>query len=422
MGKAGHRSVARAAIVEAAAQFQKGLDQLALLPNNPERQRQELEFCSALSAALRAVKGQGALETGHAYARARELWERLGSPSEFLQIPYGQSRYHAHRGELDLAQRLDEDLLHLSHQRSDVAGLVLAYLSSGANLMFAGMFASSRSHLEKALALYDPISHRALVRQVGVHPHIFSQAYLSNALFCLGFPDQALARSSANISEARRLAHLPSLAGGLAIGVRLLSLVRDDAGLDERVNQLVAVATEQGFPHWHSQGVIYRGWVKVKNGDVMEGMSLLQSGSTTYRAGGVELFVPHYIDLLAAACEIIGLVQECLALVDEALQIAARTGERWFAAELNRHKGQLLLQQGYTEAAEELYHKALSIAVEQQAKLWELRAAMSLARLWRDQGRHAEARDLLAPVYGWFTEGFDTPDLKQTKALLDELA
>src|SRR5215831_14217406 len=182
LSKAGHNSVARAAIAEAAAQFQKGLDQLALLPNTPERQRQELEFCSALSAALRAAKGQGAPETGHAYARARVLWEGLGSPSEFLQIPYGQSRYHAHRGELEVARRLDEDLLRLSRQRRDAAGLVLGHLSSGVNLMFAGMFAASRSHLEKALALYDPISHRPVVHQAGVHPDVFSQAYLGNAL------------------------------------------------------------------------------------------------------------------------------------------------------------------------------------------------------------------------------------------------
>ena len=131
--------------------------------------------------------------------------------------------------------------------------------------------------------------------------------------------------------------------------------------------------------------------------------------------------MPHHIDLLARACEIAGQIEEAVTLLDDALQIVERTGERWFAAELNRHKGQLLLRQGHSEAAEELYRKALSIAEEQGAKLWELRAAMSLARLRRDQGRHAEARDLLAPVYGWFTEGFDTHDLKEAKALLDEL-
>jgi len=420
--KAGHRAVARAAIVEAAAQFQKGLDQLALLPDNPERQRQELEFYSSLSAALRAAKGQAAPETGDAYVRARELWEQLGSPPEFVQIPYGQSRYHAHRCEFDLAQRLDEDLLRLSRDRNDAAGLILGHLSSGINQMFVGKFAASRSHLEQALARYDPIPQRSLVQQTGVHPHIFSQAYLGNVLFCLGFPDQALAQSSANIFEARRLAHPPSLAGSLAIGARLLWLVRDDAVLDQWVSELLALATEQGFPHWRAQGAIYRGWIKVKNGDFTEGMSLLQSGLTAYRSSGAELLVPHYLALLAAACEITGQVEESLTLLDDALHVIDRTGERWFAVELNRHKGQLLLRQGDTGAADKLYLKALSISEEQGAKLWELRAAISLARLRRDQNRYVEARNLLAPVYGWFTEGFHRTDLKEAKALLGELA
>jgi predicted ATPase len=168
-------------------------------------------------------------------------------------------------------------------------------------------------------------------------------------------------------------------------------------------------------------GTIFRGWVKVKNGDVAEGISFLRSGSSAHLATGAEAWTPYHIALLAAACEIAGQVEEAVTLLDEALQIVERTGERWFAAELNRHKGQLLLRQGNSEAAEELYRKALNIAEEQAAKLWELRAAASLARLRRDQGRRAEAHDLLAPVYGWFTEGFDTPDLKEAKALLDEL-
>jgi predicted ATPase len=142
-GKAGRRSAARSAMAEAATQLQKGLGQLALLPDNSARQRQELEFCSALGAVLRTVKGEAAVETGHAYTRARELWEQLGSPSEFLWVPFGQSRYHVFRGELDLAQRLDEDLLRLSRQRNDSGGLILGHLSSGRNLRFAGGFALS---------------------------------------------------------------------------------------------------------------------------------------------------------------------------------------------------------------------------------------------------------------------------------------
>ena len=288
-------------------------------------------------------------------------------------------------------------------------------------LMYAGGFALSRSHLEAGLALYDPISHHSLAHQTGSHPHVVSQGYLGIVLFCLGLPDQALAQSNAAIAEARRLAHPPSLAGSLATGVRLLSLVGDDAALDQRAKQLVAVATEQGFPFWRAFGTVYRGWVEVKNGDVTEGMSLLRGGSIAYRVTGAELYVPH-IAVLAAACEIARQVDEAVAHLNEALEMAERTGERWFGAELNRHKGQLLLRQGHSEAAEELYRKALNIAEEQEAKLWELRAAASLARLRRDQGRHAEARDLLAPVYGWFTEGFNTPDLKEARALLDELS
>ena len=168
-------------------------------------------------------------------------------------------------------------------------------------------------------------------------------------------------------------------------------------------------------------GAIYRAWVKVKNGRVTEGISLLRSGSAAYRATGAEQWMRHYTDLLASACEIAGYTEGGLAHLNEALQIGERTGERWLEAELHRHKSQLLLQQGQSEAAEELYRKALRIAEEQGAKLWELRAAVSLARLRRDQGRRVEARDLLAPIYGWFIEGFDTQDLKEAKALLDEL-
>jgi predicted ATPase len=208
----------------------------------------------------------------------------------------------------------------------------------------------------------------------------------------------------------------------LSVGAVLLSLIGDDAGFGDRVDQLDAVTMEQSFPWWPAIVVIFRGWVKAKNANVAEGISLLRSGSTAYRSIGAELWLPHYIALLAGACEIAGQIDEAVALLDEALQIVERTGERWFEAELHRHTGQLLLQQRHPEAAEELYRKALSIAEEQQAKLWELRAAASLARLRRDQGRRAEARDLLAPVYSWFTEGFDMPDLKEAKALLNELA
>jgi predicted ATPase len=419
--KAGHRSAARSAVAEAAAQYQRALDQLALLRDDPERRRQELELWSALGAVLIAAKGMAAPETGHAHARARELWEQLGAPSEFLGVPYGQSRYHEHRGELERAQRLSEDLLRLSRQRNDTAGLVLGYESAGRNLMLAGRFASSRLYLEDGLALYGPIPQRSLVYRTGTDPHVSTQAYLGIDLFCLGYPDQALARSNAAIAEARRLAHPPSLAVSLSMGSRVHSLGGGNATLNEWADELAALATEQGFPFWRALGTIFRGWTKVKNGDVAEGLSLLSSGSRAHHATGAEAFRPHNIALLAEAYGVAAQIEEGLALLDEALQIVERTGARWIEAELYRHQGQLLIRQGDSEAAGETYHKALGIAQEQEAKMWELRAAMSLARLRRDQGRRAEARDLLGPVYGWFTEGFDTPDLKEAKVLLHSL-
>ena len=419
--KAGRRSAGRSAMAEAAMQLQKGLDQLACLPDTPERQRQELEFLSALGAVLTAAQGHGAPAAGRAYARARELWEQLDFPSEFIHIPYGQSRNHLYRSELDLALRTNEDLLRLSRQRNDPAGLVLGHYASGLDLLVAGGFVSSRSHLEEMLALYNPVSHHSPVHQAGFHAQVGSRAYLGNVLFCLGYPDQALAQSTLAIAEARRLAHSPSLAAGLAIGARLLSLTGNDAALNGQADELVALSTEQSFPLWVALGTIYRGWVKVKDCDGAEGISLMRSALTTYRATETEVWMPHFIALLAGACAIARRPEEGLVLLEEALQIAERSGERWFAAELNRQKGRLLLCQGYAEAAEELYRKALGIAREQEAKLWELRAAASLAGLRRDQGRRAEARDLLAPVYGWFTEGFDTRDLTEAKALLDGL-
>ena len=201
----------------------------------------------------------------------------------------------------------------------------------------------------------------------------------------------------------------------------LLSIIGDDTGLEQWTDGLVAVANEQGCPFYRATRAIFRGWVKARNADATEGLSLLRAGSVAYCATGATAWMPLYVALLVEACETAGLVKESVTLLHQALQIGETTGERWFAAELDRQRGGLLLRQGHPEAAEELYRKALSIAREQEAKLWELRAAASLARLWRDQGRRAEARDLLAPVYGWFTEGFATPDLKKAKPLLDDL-
>jgi predicted ATPase len=285
--------------------------------------------------------------------------------------------------------------------------------------MFIGSFAASRSHLEQALALYDPIAHHSLVEQAGFHFQVVLRSYLGIVLFCLGFPDQALDYSNAALAEARHLPHPPSLVTSLTFGCRLLSLIGDDTALAELADEVNAVTLEQGLPFWRAIGMIYQGWVKAEHGDVTEGVALLHAGSSAYRATGAEVWMPHHLTLLARAHEIAGRNEEAMTLLDEALQIVEGPGERWFAAEVYRYKGDLLLRQGPSDSIEELYQRALSIAQEQGARLWALRAATSLARLRRDQGRDADARDLLTPIYGWFIEGFDTPDLKDARALLD---
>jgi len=249
--KAGHRSAARSAMAEAAAQYQRALDQLVLLTDPRDRKWQDLELSGALGAVLTATKGYAAPETGRAYARARKLWEELGSPAEFLQVPYGQAVYHAIRGELNMACCLDEDLLRLSRQRNDTAGIVLGHFSSGRDLMSVGRFSSSRSHLEDGLALYDSAPHRFLF-QGGLHPRVNSQSVLGIVLLCLGYPDRALEQSRAAITEARRVAHPASLALSMIQGARLLFLVGDDRVMDEQSQQAVEIATEQGFLSWRA--------------------------------------------------------------------------------------------------------------------------------------------------------------------------
>jgi class 3 adenylate cyclase/predicted ATPase len=417
-GKAGRRSAARSAMTEAAAQFQKGLDQLALLPDTPERLKQDLEFLNSRGAALYALKGPGAPEMGLAYARGLELWTRVGSPAEFINVAYGRLRYLLFSGELASALGLAEDLLRLSHERDDPAGLVQGHFAIGRTLMFIGRFGPARFHLEKSLSLYNKM--RSAIYDVGAM-QIGLQVYSAIVLVCLGYPDQALSNSAAATVEARGLDPI-SLATSMAMRSRLLSLVGDDMALGEQADQLVSFTIEQGFRQWHAQGTIYRGWVQARNGHVAEGMPLLRDGITAFRASGTEAWLPHFLALRASACDLAGEAEEGLRLLDEAMQIADNTGERWLEAELHRLRGQLLLRRGHAEAAENSYREALRIAREQEAKLWELRAAASLARLCRDRGHRGQVRDLLAPLYGWFTEGFGTADLKEARALLDELS
>ena len=311
-GKAGRRSAERSSLAEAATQFQKGIDQLALLPDTSERQRQELEFRVALGAALRVVKGFAAPETGRAFARARELWEQLGYPTEFFHVPVGQVNYHALRGELDLALRLNEELLRVSSKRNDPVGRLLSHISLGANPDVSRRFASSRSHFEEGLALNDPLARclfdewAARVGRGQAISLVSGRGNLGIVLFCLGYPDQAQAEIRAIIAETQTLAHPPYLVLSQVFSAILLSLAGDIAALDRQADELAAAAVEHGFPLYQAQGTIFRGWAKARLGKVSEGIDLLRSGSSAYRATGSQVWMPHYRALLATSLEIAG--------------------------------------------------------------------------------------------------------------------
>jgi class 3 adenylate cyclase/predicted ATPase len=419
--RASKRSAAQSALVEAAMQLEKALARLALMADGRERQQMELGLQADLGSIRFAVRGWAAPETGQSYARARELWEQLGYPSEFLRVPWGQWMYHANQGDFDLGQRLAEDLLHRSQQHGQGSGLILARLCLGATFMGRGEFVLSHLHLAEGDRLYVPATHRALAQEAGVHPHTMGLTFLGFIHFCLGYPDQALAYYTAAITEARREQHRPSIAQSLSMKARLLCFLGDAELLAEHAEQIFAIGVDQGFPYWRAQGLIYRGWAKVATGGFDHGISSLRAGIIAYQATGARWWMPFFLALQADA-EVIGSHPDvALGILTEALNTSRERGENWFEAELVRRLGQLL-QHRTSTAAESLFEEAIEIAQRQEAKLWELRAAASLARLRCDQGRKAEARDLLAPVYGWFTEGFDTPDLKEAKALLDELA
>jgi class 3 adenylate cyclase/predicted ATPase len=419
--RAGKQSVARSAMREAEAQFEKALAQLALLPDTREQRYQELLLQADLGATRFAVRGWAAPETGRSYARAAELWKQLGHPWECLNAPWGQWMYHANRSDLDVAQHIAEDLLRRSQGRTDRRSLILAHFCLGTTFLAKGEFSATRFHLDEVKRLYTPDDTLAFIQKFGVHPRSMSLTFLGLIHFCIGYPDQARIYHDAAISEARSQRYTPAIAQSLSMKARLLYLMGNAESLAECADALFAIAVDQGFPYWRAQGLIFGGWAKVAAGDADNGLSSIRNGISAYYRTGAVMWTPLFHMLEAEAEVLCGHGETALGILDHALQTSRTQGENGFEAELVRRRGELFRDRDPSNA-EALFHEALEIGRRQQAKLWELRAAASLARLRRDQGRRAEARDLLAPVYGWFTEGFDISDLKEAKTLLNELS
>jgi predicted ATPase len=393
----------------------------------------------ALGPAWIAVKGYGASEVGQTYTRAHELCRQLGDPPQLIPVLVGLWLFHLLRVELHTARELAEKLHRLAQRTRDPVALLSAPYALGNTLCLLGEFSPARGHLEQAMSLYDPQTHSALAYLYGEDPRVGCLVPWAWCLWYLGYPDQASKRMQEAVAMARELSHPLSLAFALFAAAMLHQLRRERQLAQERTEAAMAISSEQGFPVYLALGTILRGWAQAEQGQANEGIARMRQGLVAYRTTGTRWLEPYVLAILAEAHGNVGQVHEGLQVLTEALDVIHATRERAWEAELYRIKGELLLKSRAQDRessvqqnekarvaspeseAEACFREAMEIARRQEAKSWDLRAAMSLGRLWRSQGKEAEARQLLAEAYGWFTEGFDTPDLKDAKALLDEL-
>ena len=329
------------------------------------------------------------------------------------------------QGKLQTARELAEQALALAQRAQDRAFLVRAHSLLGVTLYFMGELVLAREHLERGFALYDPQQHRPMFF-TQTEPGVFLSSVSASVLGLLGYPDQAVQRIRAALSLAHELSHPWSLAAALASAVAVHQLRREAQAALEHAEASMALSREQGFAFLLTFEPITRGWALAAQGRAEEGIAQMRQGLAASLATGVEVRLPYFLAALAEAYGKMEQTEEGLTALAEALDTVSKTEECWYEAELYRLKGELTLQQSGVRspqsAAETCFQRAIAIARHQQAKSLELRAVMSLSRLWRSQGKTADAHRILAETYDWFTEGFDTADLKEAKTLLEELA
>jgi predicted ATPase len=421
--RAGERAIERSAHVEAMSHLTRGLDVLKTLPDTPERTQHELALHTAMGVPLRAIKGFGAPEVGQVYARARELCQHVEETPQLVPVLRGLWEFYELQGALQTARELGEQLLTLGQHVHEVESLLVAHNVLGDTLVWLGEFAGARAHLEQGMALYNLQQHRSHAFLYGYDSGVHCLSFGAWALWYLGYPDQALRRIHDALTLAQELSHPFSLAFALAFAAWLHQLRQEAQAVQEQAVAIIALSTDQGFLFWVAWGTILRGWALAEQGQSVEGIAQMRQGIAAWRATGAELQRPYYLALLAEAHGKAGQADEGLRVLAEALSAVHTTGERQHEAEIYRLKGELLLQQDVPDEqeAESCFRQAVDVAHQQQAKSFELRAAMSLSRLWQQQGKCAEARQLLEPIYGWFTEGFNTTDLLEARALLEEL-
>jgi class 3 adenylate cyclase/tetratricopeptide (TPR) repeat protein len=429
--KAGRQSLARSALAEAIAQINRALDQMATLTSTPALHREQIELQVAVITPLLHLKGFSSREAKTATERARVLIEQavaLGEPPENPLVLYsvllGAWLTNVGTFNGDNLRTLAAQFLALAEKQEAAVPIMLGHELLAYSFVTTGRLAQGRAHCDHAIALHDP-AHHPLALLFGLTGRVETLGLRSQALWFLGYPEAALADANQSLKEARDLGHAHILFQALNYAIGTHFLCGNYATTEALANDLFTLADEQkSLVLWKPAGLLYRGWVFAVTGQAYEAIQLINSGFAPYRSTGATNLTPVGLSLLGKCYAELGQPDEALRSISEAKEVIERTGETWFEAHVHRIAGEIALKSPQPDVAkaEALFERALAVARQQQARSWELRAAMSMARLWRDQGKPNKARDLLAPVYGWFTEGFDTLDLKQAKALLDELA
>ena len=429
-GKAGLRSAQRSALVEAAEQLRRALDQIATLAPTSALRREEIKLQVALITPLLHVSGYAAPETRAAVERARLLIEQaeaLGEPPEdpvlLFSVLYGfwVANLVAFNG--DVMRELAVQFLALADKQRATGPLMMAHRIMGLSLLHTGDIVDGRGHLDRAITLYDPAEHRPLATRFGQDVGAATLCWKSLAFWLLGYPEAALADTEHALMVAREIGHSATLMYVLNFSAWTHIHCGNYATTNALVDEFSALKDQTGSVFWGAWGMMQRGCLLALTGKASDAVQTITCGVTAMRSTGTTMWMPLWLSYLARANAEIGQPDDARRRIGEAMAAVETAKERWCEAEVNRIAGEIALLPPEPDVAkaEAHFERALAVAREQQAKSWELRAAMSMARLWRDQGNRDEARDLLAPVYGWFTEGFDTLDLKEAKALLDAL-
>jgi predicted ATPase len=429
-GKAGQRSLERSALAEAIAQFTRALAQIADLPGTRALRREQIKFQVALANALMHTKGYSAPDTIAALDQARSLIERaeaLGEPPEDPLLPFSVlygfwvANVTAFNG--TAMRDLAAQFLALAEKQRATVPLMIGHRVMGRSLMDTGDIAQSRAHCDQAVALYDPAKHRSLATRFGQDLRVTTLSLRSRALWLLGYPEAALADADQALKDAREIGQAAVLMFALSELSLTYIFCGNYATVNTQADELVALADETGSLSWKLSGMMARGFLFAATGNTSKAIQMITSVIAARRSIGSTNFIPWFLLNSAMAHAELDQFDDAWRCFGEAIAALEATKEKWCEAEVYRAAGEIALRSPHNDAvkAEAYFERALTISREQQAKSWELRAAMSMARLWRDQGKRQQGHELLAPVYGWFTEGFDTLDLKGAKTLLEQL-